>query len=630
MLLSRFWYLILSAAATAGLMAAMLAANLVNEGHRATVEDELRRDRFEVEAILKLDARARIDAIAPIAANPDVRSALRQASARRAGEAVPDEVKTRLTTKLSELNQQLAGFRGDLVFAVDANGWIVASVAPGRIPPGAGLGQFPLVARALEGYMRDDVWVYNDGIYRMAARPVIEGGQYVGALIHGKRFDDELAQLVSTRLDGATVGFFRGEQMVAGYMPADVQAAPRRDEVGAPLANGLLNDEHLARGERTEPQSLTTGGLAVYSLVTGTAREANVGYAIARPLPAALGPLDLVTHASGESWTQVVQVYWVWGVFAGLLLFAIFVVWLERDRPLGKLRRAMSGLTSSPEARLTVTDFGGQYRKIAQHANDALDHVAQAGGGAPTGKRKAAANLDEILGPAEAAPSSSFFGFQQQEQGGPDLPDVPASKPATSPAVAAPAIDPPRPPAPAAKPPPPKPPAPPPPGKRVTPPPAQPAAEAPAPPAPEPEKPAAPPAAAAPDSESATRPPASQRKQLKRTLLGVPPPADDDDDDDGATMVARVPEELLAQSASLPTAGGGDDEEAHFREVFKSFLDTKKQCGEPTAGLTFEKFVVTLRKNRDQIVSRHGARKVRFTVYVKNGKAALKATPIRE
>ena len=90
-------------------------------------------------------------------------------------------------------------------------------------------------------------------------------------------------------------------------------------------------------------------------------------------------------------------------------------------------------------------------------------------------------------------------------------------------------------------------------------------------------------------------------------------------------MVARVPQELLDQSAS-----SASEEEKHFREVFEQFVAMKKKCGEPTAGLTFEKFAVTLRKNRDQIVQRHGASKVRFTVYEKNGKAALKATPIKQ
>ncbi|MBX3275250.1 MAG: cell division protein FtsK, partial [Sandaracinaceae bacterium] len=122
-------------------------------------------------------------------------------------------------------------------------------------------------------------------------------------------------------------------------------------------------------------------------------------------------------------------------------------------------------------------------------------------------------------------------------------------------------------------------------------------------------------------------PPRTERK-LKSTLLGVAPPDDDDDDDDDeeSTMVARVPDELLAQAAGA----AGDEETAHFREVFAQFKAMKEQCGEPTAGLTFEKFRVTLDKNREQITKRHGARRVRFTVYTKNGKAALKATPIKD
>lgn len=631
MLLSRFWYFVLTALATFGVAAAILASNLVNERRRAEIEDDLWRDRLMVEAVMKLDARARLDALAGLAANGDVRTALRQANGRRAGEAVPDELAARLRAKLVELNTQLDELRGDLVFAVDGEGTIVAAIAPGRIPQGAGLGRFPLVARALEGHVRDDVWVYNDSIYRMAARPVIEGGQYVGAIIHGKRFDDEFARRLSSSVGNPTIGFFHGETMVAGHMPSEPASSPRREEVGQPLAQ-VLTGEGFLSGEVTDPVELSTGGLAVYSLVTGTARRANVGYAIARPVPAPILPLGLVTDASKDSWMQVLGQWQMWAPVLALgLFFAMFSVWLERDRPLGKLRRAAGGLTGSPENRLTVTDFGGAHRKIAQAVNDALDQAAAAGGGGP--KRKAA-NLDEILGPSAAEQSSpAFFGFAGNEpQGGVDLPPVPGGPAQAAGAPPAPSGAGLAPPAPstAAKPPPPKPPAP---------PPKKPAAPAPSLPDPAPAAAAAPPAAtpaAAPPAAQAPAAPAAdpavpggQRKQLKRTLLGVPPPSfDDEDEDEGATMVARVPEELIAQSASTPL--GGDDEDRHFREVFEKFVETKKQCGEPTAGLTYEKFVVTLRKNRDQIVSRHGAAKVRFTVYVKAGKAALKATPIRD
>jgi hypothetical protein len=57
---------------------------------------------------------------------------------------------------------------------------------------------------------------------------------------------------------------------------------------------------------------------------------------------------------------------------------------------------------------------------------------------------------------------------------------------------------------------------------------------------------------------------------------------------------------------------------------------TRRECGESTAELTFEKFTVTLRKNREQIMtSRPDAASVRFSVYVKDGKAALKASPTK-
>jgi hypothetical protein len=93
-----------------------------------------------------------------------------------------------------------------------------------------------------------------------------------------------------------------------------------------------------------------------------------------------------------------------------------------------------------------------------------------------------------------------------------------------------------------------------------------------------------------------------------------------------ADALARsLQDELLRQSQNDIAA-----EDLHFREVFQQFVDTKKQCGEPVVGLTFDKFVVTLRKNKEQIVMKHGASKVHFTVYVKDGKAALKATPIKE
>jgi hypothetical protein len=76
--------------------------------------------------------------------------------------------------------------------------------------------------------------------------------------------------------------------------------------------------------------------------------------------------------------------------------------------------------------------------------------------------------------------------------------------------------------------------------------------------------------------------------------------------------------------------GTGDPDAAEWRGVYDDFVALKQQCGENVDGFTYERFEVTLRKNRDTLVQRHGAKRVKFSVYVKEGRAALKANPIKE
>jgi len=91
------------------------------------------------------------------------------------------------------------------------------------------------------------------------------------------------------------------------------------------------------------------------------------------------------------------------------------------------------------------------------------------------------------------------------------------------------------------------------------------------------------------------------------------------------TQVKHVPQSLLEASAP-----GEEGEETHFRDVFDQFVATQKECGAPTSGLTFDKFVRKLHSARSQVMKRHNASAVRFTVYVKDGRAALKASPVKQ
>jgi hypothetical protein len=97
---------------------------------------------------------------------------------------------------------------------------------------------------------------------------------------------------------------------------------------------------------------------------------------------------------------------------------------------------------------------------------------------------------------------------------------------------------------------------------------------------------------------------------------------------DARTVVAEVPQELL--SAAAPRTNVTNVDEAHYREVYDKFVQTRVDCGEDTSDLTYERFVAKLLKNRQQIVEKHKAKSVRFQVYVKEGKAALRALPVRD
>ena len=72
-----------------------------------------------------------------------------------------------------------------------------------------------------------------------------------------------------------------------------------------------------------------------------------------------------------------------------------------------------------------------------------------------------------------------------------------------------------------------------------------------------------------------------------------------------------------------------DPREAYYHQVFDEFVSTKQTCGENTDNFTFDKFAKKLRKNTAQLMQRPGVADVEFTVYIKDGKAALKARVVK-
>jgi len=103
-----------------------------------------------------------------------------------------------------------------------------------------------------------------------------------------------------------------------------------------------------------------------------------------------------------------------------------------------------------------------------------------------------------------------------------------------------------------------------------------------------------------------------------------------------ANLDATLSSEDASAPRRLPTppmrgaVDGAAAELAEWHAVFQDFVSLKQQCGESTEGFSYEKFEQTLKKKNEELITRHGARRVKFSVYVKEGKAALKASPIME
>jgi len=567
LLLSRFWYLFLAVSAAAALGTALLGQGIINGKSDRNTKDLLRRDWTQLNALMSHESRIRLDDIAFITVDKKTGAILNKA--RNIAEAnelreLNAELKQVLHGHVMRLAKAAPGkgtleekrerVAPDIAFAVDINGRIIAQLGPLMAnPPGSGLGTFPLVKRALQGYFRDDVWVYDRRVYRMTARPVVYGGQYVGAILYGHRYDSRFVEKCAKSLIGASVAFFYGADVLASYSPSDRENAPTQEQMAKPLTE-IIKSKGFRTKQSTDAISLEGNGLAIYSRVVGSAADDDVGFVIARPREHIATPVEMYNSASEQD-TQSLPTVQLIATALGLFGIGLLFLFLERDRPFMQLRKKTEEIAQKQRDRLIVTEWRGAFRKLADTINRAIDkEVEQAAEVAPTRKK---VDLDEILGPTpEAGDTSAFFGFAGE------------SNPAAE------SVD------------------------NLVPP---------------PEAPPNGPSHAAVDFPNGPPPP----KPPSLPKHAPPTP-------DAAPTIPPTP-----TAPNLSETGADFDEDTHFKEVFNQYLATRKQCGESTEQLTYDKFLVTLRKNRDQIISKHQAASVRFTVYVKQGKAALKAAPIK-
>ena len=76
------------------------------------------------------------------------------------------------------------------------------------------------------------------------------------------------------------------------------------------------------------------------------------------------------------------------------------------------------------------------------------------------------------------------------------------------------------------------------------------------------------------------------------------------------------------RSADETTAGGTD--------LFEAYRSARESCGEDVSGVSRAKLDQLVAKQRTAIQQRYGCEEVRFRVVVEDGKAKLKATPVKQ
>jgi hypothetical protein len=646
MILSRVWYVVLGLAVAVALYIVFIAVGQYNRQATRALKEGLASDSQTVEWALKIDARRRLDALLAGSVDATLQQSLIAANSTRDGK-VPEAAKASARKALTAVSEAIpADWRDDALFAVDRDGQVVAALGFEQVAGNDDfeLGGYPAVNDALHGWLRDDVWLLGSKMYVVVARPVEfdatqrPAGAIVGLKEVNERFVSDLAKRTRTAL-----AMYVGGKRVAGGVGVDGFDAENLDAVGTDLSK--VDEKTYGDGGRSDVRMVTDDLGVMYARLPGDVWTQGGGFAVVRSKKPLAGPMGFLSNADDKDKANV-----PWALLVGVVLvaalFGTAMTVFEHTLPLRELLTQAERLRMGAVDGLQVARFRGSYRLAAQALNQGMERSIEKAGGVT----RKPADLESIIGPVPAQPAMSAFSFPMADNGtgsSPGVPFVPPPIPAPPPnARPMPVLGAPlggftgaspSPPAVQRPPPPPAPrPAPAPPQAWPAPGPPPPPRSSPALSSPGLSSPGLPAPAAAPALAPPPKPFPGGGNALARGVVPppLPPPSPSaayppsTEEDDEATMVGAVPAEVMAQATGEHVAMA--DDMRQWPVVYEDFIRTKKQCGEPTDGLTYEKFAHTLKKNWESLVQKHGCKRVRFSVYVKDGRASLKATPVKD
>jgi hypothetical protein len=611
MFLSKIWFVLVGLLAGVGVTAAFVAPRPADRRIEQLEGQRLDRAQYAAEQMLKNDARRWIDYVAKLGRDSHLTEAL-DSSSRGAGEpkALHESVRSRLKTLVPDR----AGIGVESLIAVDNKGRVVARVGDDEGEYGESLAGAEVVGDALRGYLSDDVWGAAGRLRRVGATPVTSKSRerIVGAVVVAVETGKRLAEMWKRNL-GVDVAIVLGKNVVSSTLPeALLGQLPELIEQHA---------TEIANHKRSRALVLYMGSerlLLVAAPFVGEASEQRAYYVLLNKKSPESDPWVLLSNTSSDDlrWGRFPWLPLGLGILA-MIGIGLFLQRIEVDGPLRRLRSEVHRLARNEIQKLDDTRYGGKLGGVARDINATVERFTHA---PPPKSEMAKKDIAAILDRSGSADGQSF-----------DVSRAKAAHPAPAPnpaSVAASLFGAPKLPPSVGGPPP--------------------ALSLPAPPAPVLQAPVAPAGSTNRPSSLATLPSpfettssptgefaavspsslieAPSPPPLRRDVTPPPVPVSAALAAPAAAVAAPPP---AYRSAPVATSAPKDEEMAHFQQVFEEYIALRGKCGESTTSVSADKFLAKLRSNRDQLVAKYSCRTARFSVYVKDGKAAIKATPVR-
>jgi len=569
MFLSKIWFILVSLLAGVAVTAAFVAPRPADRRLEQLEGQRMDRAQYAAEQLLKNDARRWIDYVAKLGTDGKLIDAL-DAASRGSGELRPLHESVR--NRLRELVPDRQGIGVESIIAVDNKGRVIARVGDDEGEFGESIAGAEVVADALHGYLSDDVWGASNRLRRIGAAPVLSKShdRIVGALVSAVETGKRLAEMWKRNLG------------------VDVAIVLRKTVLSSTLPEALLGElpavieEHaaeIASNKRSRALPLYMGSerlLTVAAPFAGEASEQRAYYVLMTKKSPESNPWALLSSTSSDDlkWGKFPWLSLAGG-FIAILGIGLILQRMEVETPLRQLRAEVHSLARQERQKIDDTKYGGKLGGIARDINASIELFTHA----PLPKSETAKkDIAAILDPASSSSDGKSFDVSSvaPAKAAPPPPAAMAASlfgmPRSAPGLAGnpPALPSVPPPAPFSTP------------SEPTP------FLAPSPPRP------------------AAMPPASRP---------LPPP---------------ITKPAGFEVTTSPSAVAADPDHAHFSQVFDAYVALRQRLGESIVGLSLEKFAAKLQSNRQQIVSKHNCRTAHFTVYEKDGKAAIRAVPVRD